>query len=280
MRFVLLCRHHLLASGSRDTLRRISLLASPAQMEFRIFFPVLSAEDTQWLPEASVRRYNEALGRLDLPSAMGTEERSDQYIVGPAFMGLKYRHGDRLELKVRDSAVNGIERWTKAKLGRDHPRKYLQEISTMLSRFGHSIDVTCLDLDAHLELKKTRRNASVDMSLDYEACHLELHPDSVVRVATKGSSRRLWFTLAVEGYRAPDIETFLSSSRSQPLRAALSCANEVLLTAKPEAAARRCIPVVSGYPLFVRYLSGVATDEEVERDVVGGWDALVERLKL
>lgn len=250
------------------------LALSPNQMEFRIFFPVLQPRDCDWLPEQSIRDYNLALNSLDLPVNVQNEVRSDQYFVTPSHVGLKFRHGEKLEIKIRDKVVDGIERWSKAKLGKDVPSAYRREIAGLLRHFGHSEDVADLSFDKLIELKKSRRNVLITNWLSYEACHLEL-PQT-----TPTDGERAWFSVAIEGDHT-DITAHISSpEKSERFRSALRCIHNVLEPAFTEAATRKCIPVVSGYPLFVRYITDAATAEEVQRDVVDGWTNLVKQLQL
>lgn len=251
-------------------------------MEFRVFFPVLSLKDIRWLSESAIQAYTNALNELDLPTSVGSEVRSDQYFITPPFMGLKFRHGENLEMKVRDYSALGIERWTKAKFGKENPQYYHREISRMLSHFGHNVDISELAFERQIELQKTRRNAYITNQLAYEACHVTPTPGTVssLHYPTKKFDDREWFSIAVEGNHAT-IKSYISSPNdSARLRSSIRCIRDVLAPVLQEAASNGCVPVVSGYPLFVRHITGTASEEEVLCDVLGGWEALLAQLEL
>jgi hypothetical protein len=247
-------------------------------MEFRIFFPIVEEFDRTWMDPIAADKYVNALGAIPFDSA-SEPVRTDSYFVTRPFFGLKYRSGEKLELKIRDKAViNGIEKWKKSKLGKKEFARYRGDILENLQNAGYTellLEDPSLSGEKYVALKKTRKNAYFGEVVT-EVCNLE-----VIAEESKVDSslqRRKWLSVAVEG-NTDEIQEFLKHP-DDPLRivAALKSVHDALSPNFKEAAAHGFLPVVSGYPLFVHCISGAVSEEEVERDVLGVWHALQESL--
>ena len=212
-------------------------------MEFRLFFPIVSASDKTFLSTSSVNgskiidkklieRYdmyvcnvnallkyvttinntNDASNSLD-GNEHTVERREDVYYVTEPFYGLKYRHGKKLELKIRfqhnginsrneniidggvvedsiiDSRSNvgnscGVERWAKFKLGKKKAKHYVDVVIDKLSKFGYNINGlqsrmtnNPLSLFSQTMTIDKSRNRLVIGDILLEICYLEIQQD-------------------------------------------------------------------------------------------------------
>jgi len=245
-------------------------------MEFRVFLPLLSEIDKGWLSASEFDAYSVAVANIKVGSAFAPEVRADSYFVGKPFFGLKYRHGTKLEIKVRDkNVVNGIEKWVKHKLGKKGIEKYKPEIMEILSSAGYDMTPACLEIEHQIAVEKSRHCVELE-DLTLELCQLNIldaqpnYPGHIVR--------RKWLSFAVEGSTA-DIGAFLKRDDDpMNLRASLTVIHQILSSKSEAAVAHDAVPVVSGYPMFVHTLAKNVTPEEIQGELIGTWNLLIEQL--
>lgn len=248
-------------------------------MEFRVFFPVLNrAINLPWLAPADLNKFVDAVENIAVNSAQLPEVRMDSYFLGKPYFGLKYRHGEKLEIKVRDkNIVHGIEKWAKTKLGKKGIDHYKEDIHELLSSCGYHVDVGDPDLSfQHQVAVQKSRHCFVFGDVMLELCQLEVpreQPDYNGPITYEN-----WLSVAVEGSQ-PAIEAFLAS-KEDPMnfKASIRSIGVILAPSLEHAAAAGVVPVVSGYPMFVRYLAGKHSAEELAREIVPTWSALVQRV--
>lgn len=246
-------------------------------MEFRIFFPLVHEDDYAWLPKEVADSYMQSLENIAIKSTVTPEVRTDSYFVGKPHFGLKFRHGKKLEIKVRGKdIVHGIEKWNKYKLGKKELSHYTEDIGKIFTANGHDVDSSITSLNDQIALEKSRHNIYTD-SLTFEACHL------VVDIEQPNFSnplpKRKWFSIAIEG-ELNDISNFLSSTDdSLHLKAAFTTVNHVLQSHINDVIPMKFLPIVSGYPMFVHHLSGNITSDEIQHDVIGTWNELMQKIE-
>ena len=250
-------------------------------MEFRIFFPLPVESDESWMPKDELQRYTLTLQQLTTASQTIPEKRTDSYFVTPPFFGLKYRHGSKLEIKVRNKDVQcGIEKWSKHKLGKKEIDHYKSDIGNILVAAGYDeltkIDHPALTFDHQIAVEKSRQCAMADDVL-IEVCEIVLpeeQPNFPLHL-----HRRRWLSVAVEG-SSTGIEHFLTTKSDDPMRLkqTLNAVNELLKAHQEDAIQRGFIPIVSGYPMFLHCVSGKITPAEMQHEVVGVWNDLMNKV--
>lgn len=247
-------------------------------MEFRVFLPLLTELDRSWLSAEEISAYTTSVANIKVGSTLAPEVRADSYFVGKPFFGLKYRHGTKLEIKVRDkNVVKGVEKWTKYKLGKKNLEKYKPEIAEILTTAGYAVDGTTLEIEHQIAVEKSRQNVELD-DLTLELCQLKVldpqshYPHSIARTN--------WLSFAIEG-SAADISAFLKRADDpMNLRASLSVIHQILSAHTDAAIANEAVPVVSGYPMFVHTLAKKVTPEEVQNELIATWNTLQQELQL
>lgn len=245
-------------------------------MEFRVFLPLLTELDKAWLSAGEFDAYSSAVANIKVGSTFAPEVRADSYFVGKPFFGLKYRHGTKLEIKVRDkNVVNGVEKWVKHKLGKKGIEKYKPEIMEILSSAGYDVTAASLEIEHQIAVEKSRDCVELG-DLTLEVCHLNIldtqpnYPGNI--------KRRKWLSFAIEGSTA-DIGDFLKRSDDpMNLRASLTVIHQILSNNSETAVANDAVPVVSGYPMFVHTLAKKVTPDEIQNELIGTWNLLLEQL--
>ena len=152
------------------------------------------------------------------------EERTDQYVLGLTSLGLKLRHGEKLELKVRVKSTEeekglGIEYWKKKKFGKESLTLPMHDILAHVRSKGYA--------DAKLEkyheqlragevitVKKHRcKNSQMEVTfLTIEAP--SVHPMELNTVALPADTPMCWISIAVE---VLDIAQFLCTDAALAL---------------------------------------------------------------
>jgi hypothetical protein len=166
-----------------------------------------------------------------------------------------------------------MERWTKTSLGKEEAVRYREQIAALLHRHGYEIAISDLNFEEQVEICKARKNVLLSNYTAYEACDIEV-PSSQAR---HGGDivRRKWFSIAIEGDPREIGDMLKSNSHPLQLKQCLNALHEVLQGATEHIVAQEFLPIVSGYPMFVRYVAHRASGEEIQRDVVDVWDALI-----
>lgn len=241
-------------------------------MEFRIFFPIYKSvpfESTDINETTTLNSYDLAIQELVQMFAVAEsdmEVRTDNYLVGNDYFGVKYRDKKKLELKIRTEVIDlVIEKWTKKKLGKDKFSRYKESIINYLFENGincSSYDISCIEKGSFIEVKKARSTVlrqSSDYFASMEICFLTTS-------SSPSSSTYDWMSIACEG----DIESIKRCIISDRiLEKALSIldmsfAIATALAGRGIGINRHRYPVISGYPAWIRIISkGEMNPEDV-----------------
>jgi len=269
-------------------------------VEFRVFLPW--PEDGE---EGGDGEYSEAFGKLMhvvLPSLTSLEARTDVYVVGTSFLGLKFRNEKKLEAKFLVSCeplcpeekTPVLERYEKIKYGKKGLAAYHDKILHDLALHCNSLNSSSTEeatTDAILRnkiltLRKHRALKHID-NVCFEATIVQAaavtaasEEEAVaggVDVGVGGGggggggvgegegSKKKWLSVSFEGSRR-DVAAFVASTRSSEeseYSSLWTCLELAVAQAKVSANDR--VLVLGGYPAFVRFASsGVSSTEEVQ----------------
>ena len=271
----------------RDAIRscRIINFSKVVSMEFRVFFPVLQPNEVVAVAEVSTElaRYIETLQSLRNVVSTPTEEnRTDDYFVCTSNYGIKYRAGNKIELKVRrkDSTHLGLEHWEKIKLGKKTPEHYAQDMMDFVRRGGHDdISINFLReqlLSPPVAVSKCRRREYESNALLCEITEVKTAVD--VSMPTTGGTnsfcsagtRNHWLSFCLEGPLDKLSEAILTEPKFLLVRVLLRQLD--VLLSDPVTAAQLIplgvVPIISGYPLWLRAVSGLISDDELKHEVL------------
>lgn len=241
-------------------------------MEFRIFLPVFHSRDQSWISNENISLYNDILSRLKAMAADSREEvRSDIYFVTPDHIGLKYRHGNMLELKVRGRELDGsgMEAWTKFKLREGEISSCESDILNILRHSGYPADELGFSLNKKIELSKRRKQVYLSNYVVYEYC-----------LCTERASpeSREWISLAIEGNPLEMRKILFCKDDLFGIQAAIRTIHDLLKPSLDAAVRNNFVPMVAGYPQFVRYISDMLSSDEVRANLLGTWENLSNRI--
>ena len=357
-------------------------------MEFRLFFPILSASDRRLFCGSCADNSHIMIDTKLLESSFdiymnmvnifltyvtinnntksindsihiyhddnNIEKREDSYYVTEPFFGLKYRHGKKLELKIRyknhismidrmnndggdrrtsgvGGCSNGIEIWTKYKFGKKNAHHYKNDILSKLIDCGYdSHDLKSIDPHAlfnqTMKIDKSRNRFLIGDML-FEVCHLFINDyksasihehnndndlqgdlkitsnndnggdinrsinrsintnnksnNDVVIDDNIPSGRRLqWLSISIEHFNhLNDIKHLLQSNHpdAKNLCDIIISYNKLLINHSINILiSRYLLPIASGYPLFINYLSkNIMMDETMKNDQINVWQSVV-----
>jgi hypothetical protein len=249
-------------------------------MEFRFFLPrLLPSEDSA----ISIlhQKYNTILSSLlaDFHDGSGSlpEKREDVYLIGNAHFGAKFRAGKKLEVKIRQKKLDlNVEQWKKFKFGKKNVSHYKDDIIQLITEEADQHlpdDVKLIEAEKFLNVQKVRKIQLTD-EVSKELC----------TISSSGDSRQ-WVSVAVEG-SLEDIRLFLNNKKSGSRRdvilmlEALQTAVEIARSDSfsHDAVVTTFIPVVAGYPTWVRVASRNACDPTEVSDILADVDALLSAL--
>lgn len=249
-------------------------------MEFRFFLPrLLPCEDSA--TSILHLKYNSILSSLlaDFYDGSGSlpETREDVYLIGNAHFGAKFRAGKKLEVKIRQKKLDlNIEQWKKFKFGKKNVSNYKEDIIQLIIDEADQHlpdDIKLIEAEKFLNVQKVRKIQLTD-EVSKELC----------TITSSGDSRQ-WVSVAIEG-SLEDIRTFLNNKKSGS-RPDLFLMLEALQTAveiarsdafSQDAVVTTFIPVVSGYPTWVRVASRSACDPREISNILSDVDALLSAL--
>ena len=159
-------------------------------MEWRLFVPIIDESR----PELQ-QIYSEIdhLFQQFIPD-QEEESRSDSYFVTSHEFGVKYRHGKKLELKVKSKTPSrlGIELWTKSKLGKSEIDLQIDNVLDHLGRSGYQEEQakfrSIIQRKKTVEVVKSRKVGLINpVSVEY------------CKLSARGQR---WVSVAVESYSA------------------------------------------------------------------------------
>jgi hypothetical protein len=220
-------------------------------MEWRIFIPCHSVRDTReefQVSSAAVALLHDVLATLNAlrPAGVPVETRTDNYIVGMKYFGLKFRHGDKLELKTMLESSNiGVERYKKIKFGKKL-KKYEEDIIQELSRCGHTnenLHRSLLHAAQSIEIKKSRVVGHFG-HVSLEVVDLEF--------LMPCNAPKHWCSIAVESDNIVAINSFVASNAL--IRRLIGSIGSYVHIYK-HSEQPLVLPLLGGYPTFVLYVS-------------------------
>eukprot|EP01031_Cornospumella_fuschlensis_P028835 gene28836-34803_t len=225
----------------------------PTSLEWRIFVPCHPfPELCSHLPSPEADRIlHDVLSTITSlrPPGLSSETRIDTYIVAERYFGLKFREGEKLELKTRLQSSDdlGIEEYRKVKYGKKDIKRYEDEIMQELNFCGHTRDAVhrvILQAQRSLDIKKSRVNVQVG-NVYVEVANIEF--------VLPCEAPKHWMSLAIEAQSKVDITSFVASNVL--IRRLLASINTYIQIAKQNSTQPMTLPILGGYPSFVFYVS-------------------------
>lgn len=263
-------------------------------MEFRIFFPILNINNEEWL-SINQNNYNEYKNKLNLyldylhnTNSNSIENRDDTYVITNSFLGIKYRNNKKLEVKIKNSnkMQHGIEKWHKYKLGKKDILHYQNDISNLLIEYNYN-DINHERLyqlltNPKLQIRKNRKcldisNNTFIQSITYELCYITI-PENQSYYHSYNNINNEWLSIAIEGLDdISSIKSFILSNNSMELKDFILSLNQLILSDSTNLLlANKLFPVISGYPMFVYYVSlQDIVPQEVAVDLIDTWNSLI-----
>lgn len=247
-------------------------------MEWRVFVPVpvegsvndpLSQEWTQRLQAAVVDLEKGMFASSDV------ESRDDDYIVVTRHVGLKFRHGKKLEIKfLRHIARNGAEQWAKRKFKKSPLVEQISNVVEHLREQGYSnIDTARgqMEKEHTVTVSKSRVNilGTVNQNeLEFARINVAFAPNVLPSEAVAPTIRS-WVSVAVEGADDGDIQREVHEN--PVLRRFLGVVaeiNNISAQHVDEQVRTNVCSILGGYPLFVQYITGQATAADLEESLL------------
>ena len=245
-------------------------------MEFRIFLPYCLPTDVEWAEVSDLARYEGYLDRLlDTCGTQFPEKRDDTYLVGTPWYGLKYRAGDKLEVKVRTGCMeHNIEVWKKIKLGGKGLRipDCKDALLKLLGAEGcvFPCDSDLITAEKMVCVRKARNQISYGTGTIREVC-----------LMTTDVHERRWLSICIEGTKE-EMKTLLRGpefARGMPtslMWETLHCAAKLARSRNVAmAAAQAFLPVAAGYPTWIRVASRNTTGSQEVAGVLGAVDSFL-----
>ena len=248
-------------------------------MEFRIFLPYCLPSDIEWVPDveslgAYEGRVVDLLNSFGLLESSFSDSRDDLYVIGGPRFGIKYRAGSKLEVKIRTEVYeHHIEQWEKEKYGKKAGNPTLAHHANIIVDLLHKKrvyfpgDDVLITEPQMIGVSKERNTKQLTENIDREVCMLRTNVHE-----------RKWLSIALEGPLL-DIKQVLRGKELTLVWDALLCALTVANTNNLKTARERTfIPVVGGFPSWVRIASAHATNGEVD-GVVGNVNAFLSSIQ-
>lgn len=269
-------------SNAQNFKRISSNYDESSTMEFRIFLPELIQSDSKWMSESELRNYQDLLDQVVqvLGSKSEADEvRTDNYLVGLPYSGVKYRWGSNLEIKIRvqryEVQYAYVEHWLKSNLGTGKFLTYKHDILKLLSShsFGYdtSVNSDLIDNGKFVKIAKARKTIDITGSISEEVCYVERGTNEEIAASEEKLRRdgdddevpiyplRSWISLGVQ--TTDDAEFFkigqylYSQRRLKVVWKAAAFASSIARLNVDTARSAHFIPVMGGYANYVRLVS-------------------------
>eukprot|EP01038_Epipyxis_sp_PR26KG_P005337 gene5337-7406_t len=247
-------------------------------VEMRIFIPFPKEEDREWMNPMDKTSYDASflyLLSIHNNNSHRCEVRTDDYVCGSAYYGLKVRNGKKLELKVR---VNGhdfkshMETWKKYKLSKKKVHKCKDEILGILVNHGYddvNLETSVLDKCLFLPVQKSRF-CWMERDISAEICRIQ------VPIST--CHRQEWLSIAIEGTPDKVLEYILYKHHTSNFWNAIKICLNVSKADLDASHRTMFIPIVSGYPQWVRLTSEQMDSNELITSVLPRSEYFVDSL--
>lgn len=203
------------------------------------------------------------------------ESRDDDYIVVTRHVGLKFRHGKKLEIKfLKHIARNGAEQWAKRKFKKSPLEEQIPTVLEHLREQGYSnIDVARQQMENEqtVTVSKSRVNilGTVNQNeLEFARINVAFAQNALPSEAIVPTVRS-WVSVAVEGADDGDIQREVHEN--PVLRRFLGVVAEInnVSAQHIEAQVRTNLcSILGGYPLFVQYVTGGAISTDLEESLL------------
>lgn len=242
-------------------------------MEWRVFFPAFSSEQVKCLNittngefqsfvdelESSQFSFTAALFPKSIFSDFCAECRSDSYVIGSHYFGLKFRNQSKLELKIlvtADSAT-GIETWRKCSFGKTSIETNKENIMSRLFQCGYTniaLHEHILNSPELLVVSKTRKSAAVNDIVN-EFC--------VLKIQNQKAQHSDWISVCFEADSFTDLQEYVTRNKvakefiTHIVKASSILSN--LITAHPSLIIFQ--PIICGYPYWIKFISNPINDE-------------------
>jgi hypothetical protein len=239
--------------------------------EFRIFVPQLIGSDVEWLGPEAFEEYRQlydiVAATIDGPQDVGGggADRTDVYVIGKPYYGLKFRNEEKLEIKVRvwggTTDEYCIESWEKSKI-KQIGSKRAQEIAAAITSGGGSVDAGEM---AYFETLADPANLiSVEKQIDKSlsgSCVLE---KDLLRPTTNLGAQRKWISVCVESSKEGIVRSLQTlSGEWRAVWISLLQMAEIVSRNLPFAAQHCCLLVFGGYPSWIYAIGGRASIDEI-----------------
>lgn len=242
-------------------------------MEWRIFFPIFSSEQVHSLNstthgefqlfvdelESSQFSLTTALFPKSIFSDLWTECRSDSYVIGSHYFGLKLRNQSKLELKILVSADStvGVETWRKCSYGKTSIAANKENIMSRLVQGGYAntaLHDHILNSPRLLVVSKTRKSAAVN-DIFNEFC--------VLKIENQEAPHSNWVSICFEADSCAILQEYITTNKIvkefiMHLIKASSILSD-LVTKHPGLFIYQ--PIICGYPYWIKFVSNPTHDE-------------------
>lgn len=265
-------------SSQKKLIRRVSSMTTKEHREFRFFLPHVSDSD-DWINKEAYESYSNAVELLlrtfqtNQPSAAVTS-RHDSYLIGKAYFGIKYNDEGRLEMKARtENRPIWMEKWSKVRFGKKEIANYKNDILTYLSDVGHKdpTNEDLIDNPSFVNVISSKQQFNLN-SVAAEVSELTIKdhtsPKANESAAVSLVTRRQWLSIIIGG-DSTAIESYVRNQQeSKGLFNALRLCHDIYQQQTDDALHHTFLPVVSGYPLWLRLVSNSIGDANAVHDEI------------
>lgn len=218
-------------------------------MEWRVFVPVVVDDGCENLCKEVI----ESL----VPPENPQEDRSDEYFVTSNDFGLKFRNGEKLELKVRTMYDGhfGIECYSKFKLGKKKLSKQIDNICQILAEHEHvqsQLYAQILSDPKSIVISKSRRcRYDIVNNVAIEVCYIDVEEGKNVDLL----GPKKWISVSLESDSSDVIQQYLESTPS-----GMALTDILRRTIDAACQSGALLPCVSGYPGWIKFLSNYSLE--------------------
>lgn len=229
--------------------------------------------------------YNELLQIYDSSVDIEEETRTDEYIVGKSYYGLKKRgtksNKVKYEIKVLQDVVGAysIQKWKKTKLGSSSLSSYTNRIAELLTEASllQPDDVDIIENHDTVTLTKHRKIISYDTS-SIEICKIRRNDTTNSGTTTKSSGDHAyhgWLSVSIESNDSTSIEDMINSNNNRIIsivKLLLVESNKLIIIGNNTSSfanASHLPALIDGYPMFVYLLhrNAFVTHAEMQRNM-------------
>lgn len=250
--------------------------------ELRIFLPHINDNlDKSWIPPDVTRSYRDSLQLVTLAALNGNStpepNHEDKYVIGSSNYAVKLKSGKILEVNARKATTPiWMETWIKTKFGKKNLSDHKPEVMDALKSAGHTeVAHDHIDSPKFLSVIKSKNAWKVkDIAIEVVELSIPVRSDNCVEV-----KRTKWLSIAVQGEHKAIEEFILHSHSAKDLWKCFTIAKRIYSQNPTQALSTDFVPVVSGYPLWLRLCANLVDQQEAEKEVIPNMEALIHFLK-